>query len=70
MTTISSPCVRVCRIGAVTKLCDGCGRTVDEIRGWRLMGEDERLAIMHTLEERMRKAAETDRHLDADMEPA
>jgi len=68
MTPISSPCVRVCRIDQATQLCDGCGRTVNEIRGWRLMDEDERLAVMSTLEDRMKKAAETGCRPYQDME--
>jgi len=61
MTSISSPCIRVCRIDPDTQLCDGCGRTVGEIREWRLMGEAERLAIMDTLKDRMREATEVGR---------
>jgi predicted Fe-S protein YdhL (DUF1289 family) len=56
MTTISSPCIQVCKIDSDTQLCDGCGRTVDEIRDWRRLEEHERLEIMGGLDERMRKA--------------
>jgi len=56
MTTISSPCIQVCKIDPETNLCDGCGRTVDEIRDWRRLEESERLEIMGGLRERMRKA--------------
>ncbi len=54
--TISSPCIRVCILDPETGLCEGCGRTRDEIARWYLLSEEERLAIMSGLEERMRMA--------------
>ncbi|WP_210485678.1 DUF1289 domain-containing protein [Microvirga antarctica] len=56
MTSASSPCTRVCILDPDTGLCEGCGRTSAEITRWFRMSEDERLAIMATLEERMRRA--------------
>ena len=56
MTRISSPCIRVCLLDPETGLCEGCGRTREEIGRWFRMTEEERLAIMASLEERMRKA--------------
>jgi len=43
-----SPCVRVCRLGPDDK-CEGCGRTVGEIRTWSAMSRDERWEIMKRL---------------------
>ncbi|MBL8808237.1 MAG: DUF1289 domain-containing protein [Rhodospirillales bacterium] len=43
-----SPCVRVCRLGPDDR-CEGCGRTVGEIRGWASMTKDERWAVMKRL---------------------
>jgi predicted Fe-S protein YdhL (DUF1289 family) len=43
-----SPCVRVCRLGPDDK-CEGCGRSVGEIRGWAGMTRDERWEIMKRL---------------------
>jgi predicted Fe-S protein YdhL (DUF1289 family) len=54
--TISSPCIRVCILDPETGLCEGCGRTREEIARWYELGEDERLRIMGGLEERMRTA--------------
>jgi predicted Fe-S protein YdhL (DUF1289 family) len=51
MSGISSPCIKVCVIDPVSKLCEGCGRTLAEIAGWSRMGETERLAIMTKLRE-------------------
>jgi hypothetical protein len=50
---ISSPCIKTCVIDGVTGLCFGCGRTLPEIAKWGSLSEDERLAIMATLRERM-----------------
>ena len=55
MARLSSPCLRVCRIDPEKELCEGCGRTRDEVVRWGRMTEDERLAIMAGLEERMRR---------------
>jgi uncharacterized protein len=56
MTTISTPCIKVCLIDDATGLCEGCGRTREEIATWGRKSESERLAIMLALEERMKKA--------------
>jgi predicted Fe-S protein YdhL (DUF1289 family) len=56
MTRASSPCIRVCVLDPVTGLCEGCGRTREEIGRWYRLTEDERMAIMAELPERMRKA--------------
>ena len=55
MASISTPCLRVCLLDASSGLCEGCGRTVDEIARWGLMTESERGAIMITLAARMRR---------------
>jgi uncharacterized protein len=56
MTRISTPCIRVCTLDPDTGLCEGCGRTREEIAAWYRLDEDERLRIMDGLEERMRQA--------------
>jgi uncharacterized protein len=53
---LSTPCIKVCLIDAETGLCEGCGRTREEIATWGRFNEDERLEIMSGLEDRMRKA--------------
>ena len=55
MPRASSPCLRVCILDPESGLCEGCGRTRDEIARWGSMSEDERLAIMAGLDERMRR---------------
>lgn len=54
MTTVSSPCIKLCVIDAASGLCEGCGRTLDEIRLWRVMNEKERLVIMRKLPDRIK----------------
>jgi predicted Fe-S protein YdhL (DUF1289 family) len=56
MTRISTPCTKVCSLDPETKLCEGCGRTADEITSWARMSEEERLDIMAGLDRRMRVA--------------
>lgn len=52
----SSPCNKTCILDAVSGLCEGCGRTRDEIALWGSMPEPQRRAVMATLDERLRRA--------------
>lgn len=56
MTRISTPCTKVCCLDPETKLCEGCGRTADEITNWARLSQEERLGIMAGLDRRMRAA--------------
>jgi predicted Fe-S protein YdhL (DUF1289 family) len=56
MNRASTPCIRVCTLDPETGLCEGCGRTAEEIGRWFRMTEEERVQIMGELEERMRRA--------------
>ena len=49
MTAISSPCIKLCQLDPVTRICLGCGRSLDEIGRWSSLSEAERLAIMARL---------------------
>ena len=40
-----SPCRQVCRMG-VDGLCDGCGRSIEEIAGWLCLTAAQRNAVM------------------------
>ncbi len=55
MSRISSPCIRVCTLDPETGLCEGCGRTREEIGKWYRMTEKERKRIMAELPKRMRR---------------
>ncbi|WP_414471661.1 DUF1289 domain-containing protein [Microvirga sp. M2] len=56
MVRVSSPCIRVCSLDPETGLCEGCGRTREEITRWYRLTEEERQQIMAGLPERMREA--------------
>ncbi|MCK2056345.1 DUF1289 domain-containing protein [Methylobacterium sp. 37f] len=49
----SSPCTKLCLLDAATGLCEGCGRTRDEIALWGSLSEMQRRAVMATLEARL-----------------
>ncbi|MGN6514701.1 MAG: DUF1289 domain-containing protein [Rhizomicrobium sp.] len=53
---ISSPCIKTCTMDAASRLCLGCGRSLEEIARWGSLSEAERLEIMRALPERMRAA--------------
>jgi predicted Fe-S protein YdhL (DUF1289 family) len=42
---VDTPCRRICRMAA-DGLCDGCGRTLDEIVVWLWLTPAERGAVM------------------------
>ena len=46
---IESPCVQVCVIHPETRLCAGCGRTIDEIGAWSRMAPEDRRRVMDEL---------------------
>lgn len=45
--TIQSPCIDICKLDGKTGFCLGCLRTRDEIRAWKTMSDDARLAVIH-----------------------
>ena len=44
-TPVPSPCINICKMLPETGLCQGCMRTIDEIRAWRHATEDDKRAI-------------------------
>ncbi len=57
---LSSPCIKVCVIDGLADICLGCGRTLPEIASWGRLSEEQRLAVMATLPERMQPKAGID----------
>jgi predicted Fe-S protein YdhL (DUF1289 family) len=49
---IVSPCIGVCTMSEASGLCQGCFRSVDEIREWWNMPSDQRNAVMEKLDQR------------------
>ena len=45
-----SPCKKICQLTNTTKICTGCGRTIDEIVRWSKMTQYERDKIMKRIQ--------------------
>jgi len=50
---IVSPCIGVCAINDGNGFCQGCYRTVEEIREWWNMTDEEREKVMGALDQRL-----------------
>ncbi len=46
---IASPCVNICVVHPVERICTGCLRTLDEIANWSRMTPEERRTVMDSL---------------------
>lgn len=55
--SIASPCINVCRMNAVTGLCDGCFRSLDEIARWSAYDDEAKQRVLAAVERR--RAAST-----------
>jgi predicted Fe-S protein YdhL (DUF1289 family) len=53
---VASPCIAICRLAA-DGICDGCGRSIDEIVAWRELSGAERRAVVEVAA--ARRAART-----------
>ncbi|GAB3362611.1 MULTISPECIES: DUF1289 domain-containing protein [Giesbergeria] len=49
---VPSPCIAVCRMSADQSHCEGCFRTIPEIRAWAGADSAERLGIWSRLAQR------------------
>ena len=49
---VPSPCIAVCRMSADNSHCEGCFRTIAEIRAWASAEPEQRLAIWRQLAQR------------------
>lgn len=49
---IPSPCISVCRMSESTGLCEGCFRTLDEIRQWSELDDPDKRALWLQIEQR------------------
>ena len=45
----TTPCISVCRINTYTKVCEGCGRTIEQISEWSRYSDEQRMNIMKEL---------------------
>lgn len=51
-SSVSSPCVNVCRMNAETGLCEGCLRTLDEIALWSVLDDAGKRSVWAAIERR------------------
>ena len=51
-----SPCLGICLMDPQTRMCRGCLRTIDEIRGWYEAGAADKRLILKRLAARRRAA--------------
>jgi len=54
-----SPCISICVLDPDFELCEGCGRSLDEISQWSRMTEEQRRAVMVTLPSRLKQLVPT-----------
>ncbi|WP_341317397.1 DUF1289 domain-containing protein [Paraburkholderia sp. IMGN_8] len=52
---VKSPCIDVCAFDGKSKLCVGCFRTLDEIRGWKKMTDHRRHQVINDRARRQAK---------------
>ncbi len=57
---VQSPCIGICRINTQSGMCEGCWRTVEEIRAWPKMADGQRQQLVLVLEERQAESASFD----------
>ncbi|WP_022954672.1 DUF1289 domain-containing protein [Leucothrix mucor] len=50
--SVPSPCVKLCGLNNETGRCDGCFRTMDEIREWMIMSREQKLDVLEQVEVR------------------
>jgi uncharacterized protein len=58
-SNIETPCVHVCALHPVWRLCSGCGRSLQEIEAWVALGGEGRAQIMAQLPRRLKAMAGT-----------
>lgn len=54
---VETPCVSQCGLDPETSICTGCGRTLEEIRAWKLASNREKLNILNAMARRRAEQA-------------
>lgn len=57
---VESPCIGVCSIDEASGYCQGCYRTIEEIKGWWHMSTAEQKQLIADLELRQSQALNFD----------
>ena len=52
-----SPCQSICRLDCASRICLGCGRTVEEIAAWTRLDETQKANVLRLLPSRLEKLA-------------
>jgi predicted Fe-S protein YdhL (DUF1289 family) len=52
---MESPCVKTCVLDPASRLCAGCGRSLNEIADWARLDDAERRKVMAELPARMKQ---------------
>jgi predicted Fe-S protein YdhL (DUF1289 family) len=53
MTAIETPCIKVCILDPESRLCRGCGRSLEEIARWSVLSAEERRRVVAELPRRL-----------------
>lgn len=53
--SVPSPCVMVCNLDSETGFCEGCLRSMDEIREWMILSREEKLAVLEKVDQRRKE---------------
>jgi predicted Fe-S protein YdhL (DUF1289 family) len=56
---VPSPCLSVCRMDGRAGVCEGCLRTIDEIRLWSVKSDSEKRAVWALIAQRVVTASAT-----------
>lgn len=48
---VTSPCKNVCRLNFNSNLCNGCGRTIEEITNWSTLSNSQKKEILIKIEQ-------------------
>ncbi|MFN4361422.1 MAG: DUF1289 domain-containing protein [Hylemonella sp.] len=56
VSDLPSPCIAVCRMEMATGLCQGCRRTLEEIRAWSTLDDGGKRAVWALIEQRALQA--------------
>jgi predicted Fe-S protein YdhL (DUF1289 family) len=64
---MSSPCIGICRIDDFSGMCEGCGRTMEEISGWPSATEAEQQTTLAIVAERIADGSHVPVSVESDL---
>lgn len=57
LAPVPSPCVSLCKMNPDSGLCEGCLRTLDEIRKWSTADDDFKRGVLAQIRQREQQIA-------------